>query len=75
MGIRFQVTLEERQYRHLTALSERQSVPVAELIRRAIDKTYELRSGRRMTGLELSVGVWRPEADAIGRRAGVQIDR
>jgi Ribbon-helix-helix domain len=76
MGIRFQVTLEDTQYRHLTAQSERMSVPVAELIRRAIDKTYALGEDRRTPGVELSLGIWRrPDAAVIGRRAGIRLDR
>jgi hypothetical protein len=37
---RFQVILSETQYMFLTAESNRSSVSVAELIRRAIDATY-----------------------------------
>ncbi len=41
-GPRFNLILEDRQYRTLTAESERQSVSVAELIRRAIDAAFSL---------------------------------
>jgi hypothetical protein len=76
MGTRFQLTLEERQYRYLTAESERLSVPVAEMIRRAIDNTYSLANDRKTSGMEVSFGIWRrPDAALVGRRAGVRLDR
>jgi hypothetical protein len=76
MGRRFNFFLEERQYRALTAESARSSVPVAELIRRAIDKALALPSDRETKGFELSLGVWkRPDAAIAGRRAGVRLQR
>jgi hypothetical protein len=49
---------------------------VAELIRRAIDRAFELDSSRRTGGIELSVGVWkRPDAAVVGRRSGVRFRR
>ena len=55
MGTRFNLILEDRQYRTLTAESERQSVSVAELIRRSIDAAFSLDDRRRVPGVELSV--------------------
>lgn len=76
MGIRFNLILEERQYRFLSLEAERQSVSAAELIRRAIDRAYGLDAGRKTGGLEVSVGVWRrPDAAVVGRRPGLRLDR
>jgi hypothetical protein len=66
---RFHLLLTSRQHDLLTDESARTSLPMAELIRRAIDFTY--RSGSRPTvrGVELSVGIWRrPDAAVAGRR-------
>ena len=57
MGTRFNLILEDRQYRTLTAESERQSVSVAELIRRSIDAAFSLDDRRRVPGVELAARV------------------
>jgi hypothetical protein len=76
MSRRFNLTLEDRQYVALTAESERQSVSVAELIRRSIDTTFRLDAERRAPGVELSVSLWRrPDGAVAGRRAGVRLGR
>ena len=76
MGIRFHITLEDSQYVFLTEQSERLSVSVAELIRRANDSTFALDTKRRTPGVELSVAVWRrPDAAVVGRRPGVRLGR
>jgi hypothetical protein len=76
MSRRFNFYLEDVQYDVLTAESGRSSVSVAELIRRAIDRAFELDSSRRVSGIELSVGVWkRPDAAIVGRRSGVRFRR
>jgi hypothetical protein len=76
MSRRFNFYLEDAQYDVLTAESERASISVAELIRRAIDRAFELDSSRRTGGFELSVGVWkRPDAAVVGRRSGVRFGR
>jgi hypothetical protein len=76
MGRRFNLILEERQYRALTAESERQSVSVAELIRRAVDAAFGFDEQRRVPGVELSVSVWRrPDGAVVGRRPGVRLRR
>jgi len=76
MATRFHVTLEDRQYRFLTEESERLSVSVAELIRRAVDSTFSLDPARRTPGVEVSFGVWRrPDAAGVGRRAGIRLRR
>jgi hypothetical protein len=68
---RFCITLEDRQYEHLTQLSEFLSVPVAELIRRSIDLVFGLDDQVVQRG----AGVWRRVGALIGRRAGVRFTR
>ena len=64
-----QITLTDRQHAFLCDESARSSLPIAELIRRAVDATYRPYSRWRGRGLELSVGVWRdPDEAVIGRR-------
>jgi hypothetical protein len=76
MSRRFNLHLEDVQYDVLTAESDRSSISVAELIRRAIDRAFDLDSSRRIGGLELSVGVWkRPDGAIVGRRSGVRFRR
>jgi hypothetical protein len=76
MGTRFNLILEDRQYRTLTVESERQSVSVAELIRRSIDAAFSLDDRRRVPGVELSVSVWRrPDGAVAGRRPGIRLPR
>ena len=76
MGTRFHVTLEHRQYRYLREESERSSLTIAELIRRALDRTYGFEDERRTPGVELSLGFWRrPDAAIVGRRPGIRFDR
>jgi hypothetical protein len=76
MGKRFNLILEDRQYRALTAESERQSVSVAELIRRALDAAFAFDEQRRVPGVELSVSLWRrPDGAVVGRRPGVRLRR
>ena len=44
-------------------------LPVAELIRRAVDKTYRPHVRPTVRGVEVSVGFWRrPDAAVAGRR-------
>jgi hypothetical protein len=76
MSRRFNLYLEDAQYDILSAESGRSSVSVAELIRRSIDRAFDLDSSRRTGGIELSVGVWkRPDAAVVGRRSGVRFRR
>jgi hypothetical protein len=63
------VTLTDRQHAFLLDESARTGLPLAELVRRAIDSTYRPHERRRLRGLELSLGVWRrPDAALAGRR-------
>jgi hypothetical protein len=73
MSRRFNLTLTDAQYDWLTDESRQTSVPVAELIRRAIDDTFPSRHDRRLASHELSVRLQRRRF--IGRRAGVRFSR
>lgn len=76
MSRRFNLYLEDAQYDALTLESERSSLSVAELIRRAVDRTFGFDAPRRTGGIELSLGVWRrPDAAVVGRRSGMRLDR
>jgi hypothetical protein len=69
MSQRFHVLLTDRQHALLHDEAARTGLPVAELLRRAVDKTY--REGARPTvrGIEISFGLWRrPDAAVAGRR-------
>ena len=69
MSRNFHVLLTSRQHDLLTDESARTGLPVAELIRRAVDRTYRRESRPTVRGLEVSLGVWRrPDAAVAGRR-------
>jgi hypothetical protein len=69
MSRRTQVTLTDRQHAFLVDESIRTDLSLAELVRRAIDRTYRPELRPRLRGYELSLGIWqRPDAAIIGRR-------
>jgi hypothetical protein len=69
IGRRLQITIEDRQHMLLRDESEATGLPMAELIRRAIDKTYRPHVRPKVAGVELSLGLWRrPDAAVAGRR-------
>jgi hypothetical protein len=69
MGRRTQITLTDRQHALLHDESFRTGLSLAELIRRAVDRTYQPRVRPAVTGVELSFGLWRrPDAAVAGRR-------
>ena len=71
MSRRTQITLSDRQHAFLVSESVRTGLPLAELVRRALDATYRAVARERVRGFEVSVGVWkRPDAAVVGRRAG-----
>jgi hypothetical protein len=72
MSQRITVVVDNETYEFLKQESERTSVSISELVRRALDRIYDLRGRRRTTGLELHLGVWRRRI--FGRRAGVAFD-
>jgi hypothetical protein len=69
MSRKTQITLSDRQHAFLRDESGRTGLPMAELIRRAVDATYRRAARRKLNGFELSVGVWRdPDEALVGRR-------
>jgi hypothetical protein len=69
MSQRFHVLLTSRQHELLFDESSRTGLSVAELIRRAVDRTYREHAKPTVRGVEISVGVWRrPDAAVAGRR-------
>jgi hypothetical protein len=70
MSRNFHLLLTDRQRSLLEDESTRTGLPVAELVRRAVDRTYRAESRPTVRGVEISVGVWRrPDAAVAGRRA------
>ena len=69
MSRRTQITFKDRQHRLLVEESFRTGLPMAELVRRAVDSAYRPISRPKVAGFSISAGVWR-EADAalVGRR-------
>jgi hypothetical protein len=66
---RTQITLTDRQHAFLLDESWRTGLPMAELVRRAVDNEYRPGWRRRVRGYAISGGIWK-DADAalIGRR-------
>ncbi len=66
---RTHMMITDRQHAFLSDESARTGLSMCELVRRAIDATYRPYSRPRISGYELSVGVWRrPDAAIVGRR-------
>lgn len=65
MSHRTQITLTDAQYERLQSESERTGLSMAELVRRAIDRTYTPDDDveRRLAGLRASAGVWADRDD------------
>jgi hypothetical protein len=71
MSQKITVVVNDETYAFLKQESERTSVSISELVRRALDRIYRLR-GRRTTGVEIRFAIWRRRI--FGRRAGVAFD-
>jgi hypothetical protein len=73
---RTQITLKDRQHRLLLEESARSGLPMAELVRRALDSVYRPASRPKIAGFSVSAGMWR-DADAaiVGRRVLVRKPR
>lgn len=64
MSHRTQITLTDRQYERLRSESARTGVGLAELVRRAVDRSYgSTRHDTLLEGLEDSFGSWTDRAD------------
>jgi len=73
MSIDLHVHIAEHQYRWLKTESAVTGLPMAELVRRALDYTYKPEARTRVSGWQASVGWWRrPDAAVVGRRAGTR---
>jgi hypothetical protein len=71
MSREIHVHIAERQYLWLKSESALTGLPMAELVRRALDHTYQPNARQRVRGWQASLGWWRhPDAAVIGRRAG-----
>ena len=69
MSQRFNLFLTDRQHELLRDEAARTGLPIAELVRRAIDRSYRREARPTVRGVELSLGVWRrPDAAVAGRR-------
>jgi predicted ATPase len=61
---RTQIYLPEDQWKELRTLSQRQSTPVAALIRRALAQVYPVRHHSRFEhALDDVIGMWRDRSD------------
>jgi hypothetical protein len=62
MAHRTQIMISDHQYRVLRQESERSGVSLAELVRRALERSYgELSLGDRLAALDRSFGSWEEE--------------
>ncbi|MCP9484274.1 MAG: hypothetical protein MSC30_00240 [Gaiellaceae bacterium MAG52_C11] len=69
MSRRTQFILTDRQHAFLVSEAARTGLSMGELVRRSVDATYRPYERTKVSGLELSVGVWRrPDAAVAGRR-------
>jgi hypothetical protein len=69
MLVRTHVMISPRQHDFLRYESARTGLSMSELVRRGIDTTYRPYARPRLTGVEVSLGVWRrPDAAVAGRR-------
>ena len=75
MSRKTQITLTDRQHAFLLGESIRTDLSLAELVRRASDRTYRPELRPRLRGYELSLGVWqRPDAAIVGRRRNRRLE-
>lgn len=69
MGMHMHVLVRNDQHALLLEEAARSGLPMAELIRRALDAVYEPRRRPAARGLEVSIGIWRRlDATVTGRR-------
>jgi hypothetical protein len=74
MAHRLQIWMTENQYDALNAEADRTGLSMAELVRRLVDGSLLPDVRPRVSGLELSVGVWRrPDAAVASRRPGIKL--
>jgi hypothetical protein len=75
MSQRFHITLSDRQFVYLSRASERTSLSIAELIRRAVEDKYHPSGDGRRSYSEFTIAIWRrPLDEGPGRRGGVRLE-
>lgn len=68
-GRRTQITLTTRQHAFLRDMSTRTGLPMAELIRRAIDQVFREKAKPQRRGIQWTFAVYRdPDAAVVARR-------
>jgi hypothetical protein len=76
MSRRTHITLTDRQHNLLLEESGRSGLPMAELVRRAVDGTYRPAYRWRVRGFEVNLGVFRwPDAASVARRVRIRKPR
>ena len=74
MSRRLHIMITDDQYAYLTGASERTSLSIGELIRRALDEKYPA-SGEMRRSREFTFALWRrPRGAERGRRSGFRLD-
>jgi hypothetical protein len=75
MSQRFHITLTDHQFVYLSRASERTSLSIAELIRRAVEDKYHPSGNGQRSRSEFTIAIWRRPLDTThGRCRGVQLD-
>ena len=74
MSQRFHITLTDRQFVYLSRASERTSISIAELIRRAVEDKYHPSGDGLRSHSEFTVAVWRRPLDGDRGRRGVRLE-
>jgi hypothetical protein len=70
---RMHVALTDPQYNVLAVEAEATGLSMAELIRRAVDRTYRPAARPAVGGVAFHLGLWtRPDAALVGRKALVR---
>ena len=74
MSVRVHIQMTPKMHGRLVDIANRTGLGVAELMRRAAERTYWPDELPEVRGLELSFGLWkRPSAAIVGRRPGIKL--
>jgi hypothetical protein len=74
VSIRIHIQISKKMYSRLNRIANLTGLSIAELVRRAVERTYWPGEIPRMKGFEISFGLWkRPDASVVGRRPGIKI--
>ena len=75
MSRRLQIIVTDRQYDYLNEASERTSLSMSELVRRALDTKYPAAGADVPAWSQFTMAVWRrPRELGTGRRPGLRLD-